>query len=299
MTPMTPSPKVRRLPVWLSRAPLYMTLCLPLCLALSVPLSTPAAAQVAPPPAAVPPVAAPAVATPPPAAQVPAATSQALPDAPGASLQGSAIPTGPTVLFETSMGRLTCQLFDKEAPETVANFVGLANGTKPWTDPATQHQVTGRRFYDGTQFHRVIPGFMIQGGDPLANGTGDAGFYIPDEFSPALRFDVPGRLAMANSGPGTSSSQFFITEVPTPQLNGRHTIFGQCDPHSVLLEGSIARVERDSMDKPVTPVVIRKVTIIPAGQPVPPDPTAAPPPATSSSVATPATATPAPVSKPQ
>ncbi len=207
-------------------------------------------------------------------AQIPAQTPipAPLPDAPGAALAPPAAPSGPTVLFETSMGRLTCQLFDKEAPETVANFIGLATGAKPWTDPATQRRITGKPFYDGTQFHRVIPSFMIQGGDPLGNGTGDAGFYIPDEFSPALRFDVPGRLAMANSGPGTGSSQFFITEVPTPQLNGRHTIFGQCDPHSVLLAGSIARVERDAVDKPVTPVVLKKVTVLPAGEPVPADP---------------------------
>ena len=199
-----------------------------------------------------------------------------LPDAPSTTVhvEPPAMPTGPTVLLDTSMGRLTCQLFDQQAPGTVANFIGLANGTKPWTDPNTQQRVAGKPFYDGTQFHRVIPDFMIQGGDPLASGMGDAGFYIPDEISPALRFDVPGRLAMANSGPNTNSSQFFITEVPTPQLNGRHTIFGQCDAHSVLLAGSIARVERDSQDKPLTPVVLRKVTIIPVGQPVPRDPAA-------------------------
>jgi peptidyl-prolyl cis-trans isomerase A (cyclophilin A) len=204
-----------------------------------------------------------------------AQTSAPLPDAPSAMAHTApaAVPTGPTVLFDTSMGRLTCQLFDQEAPQTTANFIGLATGTKPFTDPATHQQVTGKRYYDGTQFHRVIPEFMIQGGDPLATGTGDAGFYIPDEISPSLRFDVPGRLAMANSGPNTNSSQFFITEVPKPELNGHYTIFGQCDPHSVLLVASIARVERDPMDKPITPVTVNKVTVIPAGQPVPPDPT--------------------------
>ena len=205
-----------------------------------------------------------------------AQTAAPLPDAPSATVHvvPPAVPTGPTVLLDTSMGRLTCQLFDKEAPETVANFVGLATGTKAWNDPTSEQKVTGKPLYNGTQFHRVIPGFMIQGGDPLANGMGDAGFYIADEISPALRFDVPGRLAMANSGPNTNSSQFFITEVPTPQLNGRHTIFGQCDTHSVALVGSIARVERDSADKPLAPVVLRKVTFIPAGQPVPADPAA-------------------------
>jgi peptidyl-prolyl cis-trans isomerase A (cyclophilin A) len=222
-------------------------------------------------------------------AQPPAQTPAPLPDAPSTTAHAApaALPTGPTVLFDTTMGRLTCQLYDKEAPETVANFIGLATGTKDWSDPVTQNKVTGKPFYDGTQFHRVIPDFMIQGGDRLATGMGDAGFYIPDEFSPTLRFDVPGRLAMANSGPNTNSSQFFITEAPTPQLNGRHTIFGQCDPHTVLLVGSIARVERDSMDKPNTPVTVNKVTIVPAGQQPPPDPAQPAPPAASAPLPTP------------
>jgi peptidyl-prolyl cis-trans isomerase A (cyclophilin A) len=216
-----------------------------------------------------------------------AQSSAPLPDAPSATVRDApaAVPTGPTVLFDTSMGRLTCQLFDKEAPQTVANFIGLATGAKTWTDPKTQEKVTGKPFYDGTQFHRVIPEFMIQGGDRLANGTGDAGFYIPDEPSPSLRFDVPGRLAMANSGPNTSSAQFFITELPRPQLNGGYTIFGQCDPHSVLIVASIARVARDSEDKPLTPVVLNKLTIIPVGQPVPPLPSAAAAPPTASAAA--------------
>jgi peptidyl-prolyl cis-trans isomerase A (cyclophilin A) len=173
------------------------------------------------------------------------------------------------------MGRLTCQFFSEQAPLTVANFIGLATGTKPWVDPVTQAKVTNKPFYDGTTFHRVIPNFMIQGGDRRGTGEGDAGYYFSDEFSPALRFDVPGRLAMANSGPGTNGSQFFITEEPTPQLNGKHTIFGQCDPHTVLLVGSIARVERNAEDKPITPVVVNKVTIVPAGQPLPPLPRSA------------------------
>jgi peptidyl-prolyl cis-trans isomerase A (cyclophilin A) len=176
------------------------------------------------------------------------------------------------VVFDTTMGRLTCKLYSKEAPNTVANFIGLATGTKTWTDPVTMQKISGTPFYDGTTFHRVIPGFMIQGGDRLGTGAGDAGYYFADEFSPSLRFDVPGRLAMANSGPDTNGSQFFITEVPVPQLDGKHTIFGQCDEHSVLLESSIARVERDGDDKPLTPIVLKKVTIIPAGQSVPPLP---------------------------
>ena len=206
-------------------------------------------------------------------------TAEPLPDAPSTTAHEAppAEPTGPTVLFDTTMGRLTCKLFDKEAPLTVANFISLAQGTKAWQDPITSQKVTGKPFYDGTTFHRVIPNFMIQGGDRLGTGAGDPGFYFGDEFSPALRFDVPGRLAMANSGPNTNGSQFFITESPVPQLNGKHTIFGQCDTHSVLVVGSIARVERNAEDKPLTPVVLNKVTIIPAGQPVPPLPGVVPP----------------------
>jgi peptidyl-prolyl cis-trans isomerase A (cyclophilin A) len=207
------------------------------------------------------------------AAQTPAAAPPAeLPDAPSttAHVAPPAEPSGPTVLFDTTMGRLTCRLFSKEAPLTTASFVGLATGSKTWTDPSTLKPVNGKPFYDGTTFHRVIPEFMIQGGDRLGDGTGDAGFYLPDEISPALRFDVPGRLAMANSGPGTDGSQFFITEVEKPELNGHYTIFGQCDAHSVLLAASIARVERNAQDKPVTPVVVNKVTVVPEGQPLPP-----------------------------
>ena len=207
-------------------------------------------------------------------------TSAPLPDAPSTIANDAppAQPTGPTVLFDTTMGRLTCKLFAKEAPITVANFIGLATGTKPWTDPITLQKVTNKPFYDGTIFHRVIPDFMIQGGDRLGTGAGDPGFYFEDEFSPALRFDVPGRLAMANSGPGTNGSQFFITEKPVPELNGKHTIFGQCDTHSTLLVASIARVERNSEDKPMVPVVMNKVTIVPDGKPLPPDPQAKPTP---------------------
>ena len=200
-----------------------------------------------------------------------------LPDAPSTTAGDVTppVPTGPTVIFDTTMGRMTCKLFSKEAPNTVDNFIELATGKKAWTDPTTQQKVTGKPFYDGTTFHRVIPQFMIQGGDRLGTGAGDAGYFIDDEISPALRFDVPGRLAMANAGPNTNGSQFFITEAPVPQLNGKHTIFGQCDAHSVLVEASIARVERNSEDKPVTPVVLNKVTIVPEGQPIPAEPAAA------------------------
>ena len=206
-----------------------------------------------------------------PAANVP---SDALPDAPStiAHELPPASPTGPTVLFDTTMGRLTCKLFDKEAPLTVANFIGLATGTKTWTDPTTLKEVNNQPFYDGTTFHRVIPGFMIQGGDRLGTGAGDAGFYIPDEISPSLRFDVPGRLAMANSGPGTDGSQFFITESANPALDGQYTIFGQCDAHTVLMVKGIALVDRNAQDKPLTPVALNKVTIVAVGQPIPPLP---------------------------
>ena len=197
-----------------------------------------------------------------------------LPDAPSttANEAPAAVPTGPTALFDTSMGRLTCKLFDKEAPETVANFIGLAQGTKAWTDPISEKKITGKPFFDGTTFHRVIPSFMIQGGDRMGTGMGDPGYYFADEFSPALRFDVPGRLAMANSGPNTNGAQFFITEAPVPQLTGKHTIFGQCDSHTVMLVMGIARVPRNPDDKPLTPVTINKVTVVPDGQPLPPAP---------------------------
>ena len=176
------------------------------------------------------------------------------------------------MLFDTTMGRLQCQLFDKESPVTVANFVGLATGTKPYLDPTTGKQIAGKHFYDKTTFHRVIPEFMIQGGDPLGTGEGGPGYQFQNESSPALRFDVPGRLAMANAGPDTNGSQFFITELPHPELNGGYTIFGQCDDHTVNLVATIARVERNANDKPLTDVVVNKVTVIPAGQPVPPAP---------------------------
>ena len=217
--------------------------------------------------------------------------AQDLPDAPSTTSQikPPAVPTGPTVVLDTTMGRLTCKLFDKEAPVASSNFVGLAEGSKEWTDPETLKKVKNKPFYNGVTFHRVIPGFMIQGGDRLGTGTGDAGYFFQDEIDQSLQFDVPGRLAMANAGQGptgggTNGSQFFITEVPVPELNGKHTIFGQCDAHSVLLVASIARVDRDSNDKPTTPVVINKVTIVRDGQTIPPEPVLPPAPV----VATPA-----------
>jgi peptidyl-prolyl cis-trans isomerase A (cyclophilin A) len=196
-------------------------------------------------------------------------------------------PTGPTAVMDTSMGRITCRLFDKQAPQTVENFIGLAEGMKDWTDPVTREKEHGKPLYDGTIFHRVIPGFMAQGGDPAGTGMGDPGYYVQDEIDPSLMFDVPGRLAMANSGPNTDGSQFFVTEEIQPDLNGHYTIFGQCDPSSVLVVKTITRVERDGRDKPLTPVVLKKVTIVPVGQPLPP-----PPAATSEPTAAPATSAP-------
>ncbi len=205
------------------------------------------------------------------AGQTAAQETQALPDAPGTPA-AVVIPTGPTAVIDTTMGRMTCKLYQLQAPLAVANFIGLAEGTKDWTDPTTTRKIHGKPFYNGTTFHRVIPDFMIQGGDPRGDGTGDPGYYFADEFDLNLGFDAPGRLAMANSGPSTNGSQFFITEAPQPQLTGKHTIFGQCDAHSVLIEQTIARVERNADDKPLTPVVINKITIVREGQAMPPDP---------------------------
>jgi peptidyl-prolyl cis-trans isomerase A (cyclophilin A) len=172
--------------------------------------------------------------------------------------------TAPKAIFHTTAGNLTCELFPSNAPKTVKNFIGLAAGTKEWTDPQTGQKVT-RPLYDGTIFHRVIPSFMIQGGDPLGQGIGGPGYQFEDEFDSSLTFDRPGRLAMANSGPNTNGSQFFITEVPTPHLNGRHTIFGQCDDASVELVKKIARVPTSRGDRPVDAVKITHIQITGAG----------------------------------
>jgi len=202
------------------------------------------------------------------------APTSALPDAPSTASQPKPAPTttGATVLFDTSMGRLSCRLFEKESPLATANFISLAEGTKDFTDPITGQKVHGKRFYDGTTFHRVIPGFMIQGGDRRGDGTGDAGYYFDNENTPGLIFDIPGRLAMANAGPNTNGTQFFITEAPQPDLDGKYTIFGQCDTHSVLMVATIARVDRNSSDKPVAAVTVDHVIIVREGQPVPPAP---------------------------
>jgi len=213
---------------------------------------------------------------PPPAqpATTPAAPTDALPDAPQATVAATIHPNGPTVVIDTSMGRITCQFYQKEAPKTVANFIGLAEGTIDWTDPVTKKKQHHKPLYNGTTFHRVIPEFMIQGGDPEGNGTGDPGYAFDDEFNPDLNFDKPGKLAMANSGPNTNGSQFFITEAAVDSLNQHYSLFGQCDDPSVEVVKSIARVQRDPEDKPLTPVILKKVTIVREGQPLPPPPAA-------------------------
>jgi peptidyl-prolyl cis-trans isomerase A (cyclophilin A) len=161
--------------------------------------------------------------------------------------------------IETTLGTFTCELYEKDAPITVANFVGLARGTRPWKDPKTGKWVEKKPFYDGLIFHRVIPGFMVQGGDPLGVGTGNPGYRFEDEFSPNLKFDKPALLAMANAGPATNGSQFFITEGTPQHLTGKHTIFGVCEPASLV--SKITGVKRGPRDKPETDVVMKKVTI--------------------------------------
>lgn len=163
-------------------------------------------------------------------------------------------------IIETSMGTIEMRLFEKEAPKTVQNFVALATGQKPWKNPRTERQETSP-FYDGLVFHRVIPDFMIQGGCPLGEGFGGPGYKFEDEFVPGLKFDRPGLLAMANSGPNTNGSQFFITDSPTPHLNNHHTIFGEV-VKGLETVGNIARVPMGEKDKPATPVVMNKVSIV-------------------------------------
>jgi peptidyl-prolyl cis-trans isomerase A (cyclophilin A) len=162
--------------------------------------------------------------------------------------------------FTTSEGDFTIRLFDQEAPLTVANFVGLAEGTKEWIDPRTKQRVT-RPFYDGIIFHRVIDGFMIQGGDPLGTGIGGPGYTFADEFSPRLRHARAGILSMANAGPNTNGSQFFITLGATPHLDNRHSVFGEVVGGLDVVQ-RIGRVKTSKPgDRPVTDVVIRTVRI--------------------------------------
>jgi peptidyl-prolyl cis-trans isomerase A (cyclophilin A) len=180
------------------------------------------------------------------------------------SLLLAADAANPKAVIETTMGNFNCVLFKDKAPVTVENFIALAEGTRDWTNPISHAKKHNTPLYDGTIFHRVIPKFMIQGGDPAGNGTGDPGYKFKDEFDSSLTFDRPGRLAMANSGPNTNGSQFFITDAPTPWLNGKHTIFGQCEPASLVTK--IANLPRDpSNDKPFQAVRITHIKIAPAG----------------------------------
>ncbi len=192
----------------------------------------------------------------------------------------------PTALIHTTVGDLRCELFPDQAPKTVANFVGLATGKKDWTNPGTGKAEHNHPLCGGVSFHRVIPEFMIQGGDPLGTGTGGPGYRFEDELRPDLLFDRPGRLAMANSGLNTNGSQFFITEKEQPGLNpcfdsggcrrgfrvvpkgAGYTIFGQCDGNSVEVVKRIARLPRDpGADRPLDPVRIRHIEILGAGRP--------------------------------
>jgi peptidyl-prolyl cis-trans isomerase A (cyclophilin A) len=176
-----------------------------------------------------------------------------------------AAPAQPTAVINTSVGNMHCTLFPDKAPIGVANFIGLATGTKDWktVKGVTKHGVP---LYDGTIFHRVIPDFMIQGGDPAGDGSGDPGYKFKNEVSDDLLFDRPGRLAYANAGPDTNGSQFFITEVAVPHLNGGYTIFGQCDDATVELVKQIARMATDPQNnRPFRPVKIIHITIVKSG----------------------------------
>ncbi|MGH9478395.1 MAG: peptidylprolyl isomerase [Terriglobales bacterium] len=162
--------------------------------------------------------------------------------------------------IQTDLGTITVQLYPQQAPLAVGNFIGLAQGTQPWVNPRTHLLEHGQPFYPGLIFHRVIPDFMIQGGDPLGDGRGDGGYIFPNETTPDLTFDRPGRLAMANAGPNTNGTQFFITVAPYPSLNRNYTIFGQVTAGQNVAN-AISKVPRDSNDKPLTAVHIVKVTI--------------------------------------
>ena len=163
--------------------------------------------------------------------------------------------------LHTNHGQVVVRLFPDHAPKTVRNFVELAEGGKQWTDPRTGRASTDR-LYDGTVFHRVIPDFMIQGGDPLGSGRGGPGYKFADEIHPDLRFDRPYLLAMANAGPGTNGSQFFITVGKTPHLDRKHTIFGEVtDPESQRVVDAIATTPTDGRDRPTDPVVIDSITV--------------------------------------
>jgi peptidyl-prolyl cis-trans isomerase A (cyclophilin A) len=164
-----------------------------------------------------------------------------------------------TATLQTNQGRIVLRLFPDHAPKTVRNFVELSEGSREWTDPKTG-QATTSKLYDGTIFHRVIPDFMIQGGDPLGSGRGGPGYKFADEIHPDLRFDRPYLLAMANAGPGTNGSQFFITVGPTPWLNGKHTIFGEVIEGADVVD-KISHLKTGSQDRPAEDVTVESVTV--------------------------------------
>ncbi|MBI5202862.1 MAG: peptidylprolyl isomerase [Elusimicrobia bacterium] len=193
----------------------------------------------------------PAVTPEPAPAPAPAPAAASAPAAPGTGT--------PYAVFDTNRGKIVVKLFPDAAPKTVQNFIGLATGMKAWTDPRSGAQ-SNKPLYDGTVFHRVIPGFMIQGGDPLGRGTGGPGFQFEDEFGSGKTFDKTGILAMANSGPNTNGSQFFITLGPTPWLNNHHTIFGEVVEGQSVVE-AIGAAPRGGADVPNEPQVINKLTI--------------------------------------
>ena len=167
---------------------------------------------------------------------------------------------GTYAIFQTSQGKIVCRLHEKEAPKTVANFIDLAEGNREWTHP-TNNKKSKDKLFDGTIFHRVIPKFMIQGGDPAGTGFGGPGYKFEDETKGSPHsFNKPGKLAMANSGPNTNGSQFFITVAATPWLTGNHTIFGEVVEGQDIVD-KISEVDRDRSDKPRTPVVLESVTI--------------------------------------
>jgi peptidyl-prolyl cis-trans isomerase A (cyclophilin A) len=178
-------------------------------------------------------------------------------------LESNFVSTTATATLHTTAGDIRVNLFGDRAPKTVRNFTELALGSREWTNPATR-QKTSEPLYNGTIFHRVIPRFMIQGGDPLGQGYGGPGYQFGDEFHPELVFDRPYLLAMANAGPGTNGSQFFITVVPTPHLNRKHTIFGEvADDDSRTVVNQIANTKTGRNDRPVNDVTINSVEVTP------------------------------------
>ena len=160
--------------------------------------------------------------------------------------------------LHTSLGPISCQLFAQRAPRTVSNFVGLATGNLPWRDPESEEMQQGRPFYDGLTFHRVLPNFLIQTGSPTGELDGGPGYRVEDEIDPELGHERPGTLSMANAGPNTAGSQFFILDAPAPHLDGKHSVFGWCEPQGTI--HSIAMAPADPGNRPIDPVVLEKIT---------------------------------------